>query len=150
MKLFTALAALTLIAAPAQAEVFSHHMPNVGPTGMTCSTFLRGSSAKTICSRGLTEAELAADEAEWARKSAAASEQHGHSADYCKVQSARAAAIRLDVHNKMWSNNPTMLAMKPGDKGDLVSCQLQMQNGSDWTPFFIEPAEKAAWKAAGY
>ena len=154
MKLFTALAALTLIAAPVQAQhqFSSHSFPGVGPTGTVCTTSLIGSYGSTRCSRGLTSAEKEADKAQWSETTSVAASQQNLPANYCETQVAKADAIFAETHHRIWADTPRVQAMGPSLKASLLSCQGAVQDGKgeSWRPFAIGDEYETALDAAGF
>ena len=141
MKLFPffAAAALTLGAAPAHADTYSHSFPGIGPTGTYCTTIINGNSGSTSCSRGLTAAEVKADEAQWAKQTAKGLKAQGKPANFCQSQAAKAQAIRVAARGAADSSNVW---------ADVLVCQSKVQSGQAWEPFFLYPEDKAAWDAS--
>jgi hypothetical protein len=144
MKLFPlfAAAALTLAAAPAKADVYSHSFPGVGPTGTYCTTIINGTSGSTSCSRGLTDAEKKADQKKWNGNAAKALVAQGLPANYCVAEAAKAHQQRLANHNQRWAHNPVVLAMVPGSVNrwaDQLACEGEAIRGTvrTWKPFLF-------------
>ena len=113
MKLLSVVAAASLAVAPAQAEVYSHSFPGVGPTGTYCTTVINGGAGSTSCSRGLTNAEQAADKAQWQQKTTRAAKAQGLPGNYCQQ----------------------LIAKAKGSDGDLILCQGAVQRGEQWNPY---------------
>ena len=142
MKLFPlfAAAALALGAAPAKADVYSHSFPGIGPTGTYCTTIINGTSGSTSCSRGLTDAEMKADQKSWNGDVTKALAAQGLPANHCIAEAAKARQQRLTNYKQRWANDPAMLAMVPStDMGDKMSCEFAATNGTvrTWKPFLF-------------
>ena len=139
MKLFTALAALTLIAAPVQAEIYSHSFPNVGTTGTYCTTTIIGSYGSTRCSRGLTPSEQKADKAQWMAKYHAGAKKLGLPSNHCE------ALVKAKGDELFAAGYISEIAVgKTMRWADILVCQGDIAKGKTYSPFPEAEAKRAA------
>ena len=143
-----ALACLAIVA-PANAQVHSyqHHFPGIGPTGTSCRTLIVGSYGRTHCSRGLTDAEAAADRQQWNAKTSAALSRQGLPANYCTQIAQRAESARKQAHAIVFASMPS-ITYRSRNAGDKILCEGEIQRGANgYTPFFARAEARQIFNA---
>ncbi len=68
MKTSFLITALAFSTTPALAQVYHPSFPDMGTTGMRCSTSINGNSARTSCGRGLTKEEQRIDKLQYQQR----------------------------------------------------------------------------------
>ena len=126
MKFIIAIAALTLVAAPVQADVQHHSFPNVGLTGTYCSTYINGSYGSTSCSRGLTDAEMAADKARYSFEVQNGAKRMGLQPNHCEALITR-KSVELKPYLSSIRLSPNL------QQAEIDLCKGNLRKGKPYT-----------------
>ena len=132
MRYPLAIVFLLLFTAPVKADYYHHSYPDIGPTGVYCTSTYGRSYGTTRCSRGLTKEEMANDKAMWDKRYRESTKRLGLASNHCEVL-VPAKAEELYSSGYLFESQ----AQPSAQEHEVFMCRMSIADGERYTPYRI-------------